>query len=118
LTAASFIDCDLTDVKMAGADISGLVLDGSQLHSTDFDWAALLERARGDLSDEERVSVVGCSFKPFKLSADTTISRVDLSHCIIVDAVAPNVKLQDVMLRGAQLVRHALSLLRCLVKLS
>jgi uncharacterized protein YjbI with pentapeptide repeats len=105
LTAASFIDCDFTDAKLASAKTDGLSLSGSLLHSTDLDWVALLNKARDDITDDERVVVTGCSFRPFKLSPDCTISRVDLSNCRINDAIAVNVKLQNVTLRGAKLVR-------------
>jgi hypothetical protein len=105
LNAASFIDCDLTDVKMSSASNNQLTLDGSLLHGTDLDWITLLNKARVDLDEEVRLSVKGCSFKPFKLAPDSTISRVDLSCCLISDAVVPNIKLQNVTLRGAKLVR-------------
>jgi uncharacterized protein YjbI with pentapeptide repeats len=103
--AASFIDCDMTECKLEHATIDALVLDGSLLHSTDFDWMTLLNKAREDLDVDERISLIGCSFKPFKLSPDSTISRVDLSHCKINHAVVPNIKLQNVILRSAQMVQ-------------
>jgi uncharacterized protein YjbI with pentapeptide repeats len=105
LTAASFIDCDLTEAKIATAITDGLVLNGSLLHSIDMGWMELLNKARDDVDSDERVCVVGCSFKPFKLPPDCTIARVDLSFCRIVDAVVPNIKLQNVTLRGAKLAR-------------
>ncbi len=105
LTAACFIDCDLTEATLSSAIINGLVLDGSSLHSTDFDWIALLNKAREDVGTDERISLVGCSFRPFKLSPDSTISRVDLSRCRMPDAMLNNVKLQNVTLCGAKLAR-------------
>jgi uncharacterized protein YjbI with pentapeptide repeats len=105
LSSTSFIDCDLTDSKLNSARMDAVTLTGSLLHNTDFDFVELLNKARDDITDEERVVVTGCSFKPFKLSPDSTISRVDLSSCRISDAVAVNVKLQNVTLCGAKLVR-------------
>ena len=95
----------MTECLLSHATIDALILDGSLLHSTDFDWMTLLNKAREDLDVDERISLIGCSFKPFKLPPDATISRVDLSHCKINDAVVPNITLQNVILRSAQMVQ-------------